>query len=122
VEEELMIRHRRNSFTVAAAAAGVALVTAGIAGAATPDEIFTDAVAKLGITFASDVDLPQVGHSVCDMLTKGLAANVNTVPTVRGVVQTLQAQAGGIERKQAAGLMQAAVAVYCPEYRRIVGR
>lgn len=118
-----MIRHRRSALVAAVAAAGLVaagVATAGPALATTPDQAFADAVAELQIPLAAGADVPKIGHDICDMLTTGLTSNPNTVPTVRGVVRTLQNN--GLEREQAVGLMQAAVWVYCPEHRRVIGR
>ena len=52
--------------------------------------------------------------------TSGLAGNINPVPTVRGVVNTLEN--AGFSRGQAGGLMKAAVAVYCPQHGAVIGR
>jgi Protein of unknown function (DUF732) len=114
-----MIRHRLGTIAVAGIFA-VGLATAGSVHATTPDETFTDAVQKLGIPIPAGADVPALGHQVCDMLKTGLDSNPNTVPTVRGVVQFYQNN--GLERRQAVGLMQASVWVYCPEYSRIIGR
>ncbi len=86
----------------------------------TRDERFTEAVNSLGIDVAPDTDLPEVGQQVCDMMTKGVVGNVNPVPAVRGVVTTLANS--GMEREQAVGLMQASVAIYCPQLKRFAGR
>ena len=90
------------------------------AGAETDDERFTDAVAQLGIPFAPDADVPQFGHRICETLTTGFKSNVNPVPTVRGVVTTLQNS--GMNRGQAINLMRISVAVYCPEHGPVIGR
>ena len=79
-----MIRHRR---TIAAAivVAGFTAIGGAAAGHAdTPDERFAAVVTALGIPLAPNADLPKVGGQVCDLLTTGLAGNVNPVPTVRG--------------------------------------
>ncbi|MCH9702075.1 MAG: DUF732 domain-containing protein [Actinomycetia bacterium] len=86
----------------------------------TRDERFTEAVDSLGIDVAPDTDLPAVGQQVCGMMTKGVVGNVNPVPAVRGVVTTLANS--GMEREQAVGLMQASVAIYCPQLARFAGR
>lgn len=113
---------RRTVRTVAVAIGIGWLMVAGgaTAGAQNGDEQFTEVVAKLGIPFAPDADVPQFGHRVCETLTAGLASNVNPVPTVRGVVTTLQNT--GMSRGQAIGLMRASVAVYCPEHGPVIGR
>ncbi|MGE2718266.1 DUF732 domain-containing protein [Mycolicibacterium celeriflavum] len=110
--------------TVAAVAAGLAL-SAGTATGHAQDENpavdakFADQVAALNIPLG-ETDLPALGHGICDMLTTGLAGTANPVPVVRGVVNRLAST--GIERGQAAGLMRAAVAVYCPPHGRFMGR
>jgi hypothetical protein len=117
-----MVRHGRAA-AVLSAAAGVIVagaLTAVPAAAQTQDEAFAAAVKALNIPFGPNVDLPQVGRGVCDRLSQGLATNVNPVPVVRGVVNTLRNS--GIDRAQAAGLLRASVAVYCPQYGNIIGR
>ncbi len=119
-----MTRHRRIAGLAAALAVAVG-VGAGVADATpaplTPDDQkFADAVAALGIPAGPDIDLPAVGHKICDMLTSGRASNINPVPTVRGVVSKLEST--GMSRGQAIGLMRAAVAVYCPQHGGVVGR
>jgi hypothetical protein len=116
-------RTARTARAVAAAIAVLGLATVGstaIAGAQTDDERFTDAVAQLGIPFAPDADVPQFGHRICETLTTGFKSNVNPVPTVRGVVTTLQNT--GMTRGQAVNLMRMSVAVYCPEHGPVIGR
>ncbi len=84
------------------------------------DDRFVDAVATLGIQSDPDA-LPATGRRICDMLTSGLKGNVNPLPTVRGVRDMLQ-RSNGLTRAQASGLLQASVAVYCPEHTAITGR
>jgi len=115
-----MIRHRRAIAAAMVAAGFSALAGAASADAQTPDEAFAQAVASLGIQTAPNADLPKVGHQVCDMLTTGVTGNPNPVPAVRGVVTTLANN--GMSRAQAAGLMKASVAIYCPQHGRLVGR
>lgn len=117
-----MIRHRRTAGLLAAALClGAASVFgAGPASADDADQRFSEAIDKLGIPLAPDADAPAIGHHICDMMKTGLQQNVNPVPTVRGVVTTLQNS--GVERGQAVGLMQAAVILYCPEYSNVMGR
>jgi Protein of unknown function (DUF732) len=123
-----MIRHPRISALVAAVVAVMGMasgVGAGVAGATpapvTPDDQrFAEAVAALGIPAGPDIDLPAVGHRICDMLTSGRASNINPVPTVRGVVNVLENT--GMKRGQAIGLMRASVAIYCPQHAGVVGR
>ena len=57
------------------------------------DQRFADAVKALGLPAGPDVDLPAVGHRICEMITTGRASNINPVPTVRGVVNTLRTPA-----------------------------
>ena len=118
-----MIRHRRKARVVAAVLGVVWLGAVGAAqpaAAETDDQRFADLVATLKIPTTPDDDLPAVGHRICDTLTSGLASNVNPVPTVRGVVSMLQAN--GLSRRQAAGLMKASVAIYCPQHTAVMGR
>ena len=110
---------------IAAMAVAACVGTAGVAGAvpapAYPDDQrFADAVKALGLPAGPDVDLPAVGHRICEMITTGRASNINPVPTVRGVVTTLQNT--GMSRGQAIGLMRASVAVYCQQHASVVGR
>ncbi|MCV7281922.1 DUF732 domain-containing protein [Mycolicibacterium flavescens] len=105
--------------TVAAAAAALAVSVAAPANAQDDDAKFADQVAAMQIP-VGDVDLPALGHGICDMLSTGLAGSVNPVPVVRGVVNRLAGS--GISRGEAAGLMRAAVAVYCPQHARFMGR
>jgi hypothetical protein len=84
------------------------------------DQQFTQTVTEMGITPGPGTDLPAVGRGVCDSLNQGLAGSVNPVPVVRGVVTSLQNS--GLTRDTAVGVMRAAVAVYCPENRRYLGR
>ncbi|EKF24920.1 hypothetical protein C731_1095 [Mycolicibacterium hassiacum DSM 44199] len=113
--------HRMFTGLVAAAAIAGPVVWGGAtAHAQNQDEKFAELVETLGIPVAPGTDLPAVGHRVCDMLGAGLSGTVNPVPVVRGVVNTLENS--GIERAQAAGLMRAAVQVYCPQYTRFLGR
>ena len=118
-----MNRHRRNARAVVAVIAVACLSAIGAAPSAaaeTDDERFADIVNQLQIPTSADDDLPAVGHRICDMLTSGLAGNINPVPTVRGVVNTLEN--AGFSRGQAGGLMKAAVAVYCPQHGAVIGR
>lgn len=102
-------------------AAGIAMSGgAAFAHAQTADQQFADAVATLEIPVGPNEDLPAIGHGICTMLTGGLTGNPNPVPVVRGVVSKLET--GGISRQQAAGLMRAAVSVYCPQHLRYLGR
>ncbi|MGE2832465.1 DUF732 domain-containing protein [Mycobacterium sp. SMC-4] len=115
-----MIRYRR---TVAAAmvAAGLAAFGTAAPAAAQPDDArFGDAVEALGIDTSRIADVPALGRQVCDLLTAGLAGNVNPVPVVRGVRTTLQNS--GLDRDKATGLMRVSVSAYCPQYARFVGR
>ena len=118
-----MIRHRRNAHIVAAV---IGIAWLGAVGGAQPaaaetdDERFADAVATLEIPTTPDDDLPAVGHRICDMLTSGLAGNINPVPTVRGVVNTLEN--AGLTRGQSGGLIKAAVSIYCPQHASVIGR
>ena len=115
-----MIRHRRNAGIVAVVLGVAWLGAAQPAAAETDDQRFADAVATLEIPTTPGDDLPAVGHRICDMLTSGLAGNINPVPTVRGVLSTLEN--AGMSRGQAGGLMKAAVAIYCPQHASVIGR
>jgi hypothetical protein len=114
----------RRTFTVLAVIAGLVVfggaATVPVVQAQSGDQQFEDQVTALEIPFAPDEDLPAVGHSVCEMLNGGLAGNPNPVPVVRGVVQRLENS--GMNKQQAVGLMRAAVAAYCPQHARFMGR
>lgn len=84
------------------------------------DVKFTESVVALGIPTKPDDDIPAVGHKVCEMMTTGLAGQINPIPAVRGTLRTLQNS--GLSKTQAAGLLQASVATYCPEYGRFLPR
>jgi hypothetical protein len=108
------------AIAVVMAAAGVAMFGgAAFAQAETQDEQFAAAVAALQIPAVPD--LPALGHGICNMLTGGLTGNPNPVPVVRGVVNELE-NSGDITKPQAAGLMRAAVSVYCPQHSRFMPR
>lgn len=109
---------RRLTVVVTAAVVALSAGTA-TANAQDDDAKFADQVAALQIP-VGDVDLPALGHGICDMLTTGLAGSVNPVPVVRGVINRLAGS--GMSRGEAAGLMRAAVAVYCPQHARFMGR
>lgn len=114
-----MIRHRRAAAAVLVAIAAIG--GTGVANATTAeDQQFEDAVTALEIPTTPDQDIPAVGHKICDWLTVGLASDINPVPTVRGVVNRLEN--AGMTKKQSVGLMRAAVAVYCPQNARFIGR
>ncbi|OBF26129.1 DUF732 domain-containing protein [Mycobacterium sp. ACS4331] len=115
-----MFRRRRTAAALAAVVMAAGVVAAGPAAADTQDEQFAAAVKSLNIPFGPNVDVPEVGRGVCDLLDKGLASNVNPVPTVRGVITTLRNS--GLERGQAVGLMRASVVVYCPQHGSVIGR
>lgn len=115
-----MIRYRRTAIATMAVAVLAAVGTAAPALAQPDDARFTDAVSGLGIDTTRIADVPAVGRQVCDMLTSGLAGNVNPVPVVRGVRTTLQNS--GLERDKATALMRVSVSAYCPQYGRFVGR
>jgi hypothetical protein len=91
-----------------------------VAQADSKDQAFADAIAPLEIPFGPNEDLPKIGHGVCDLLTAGLAGSPNPVPIVRGVIQRLENS--GMSKQQAAGVTRAAVAVYCPQHARYMGR
>ncbi|CAJ1508278.1 DUF732 domain-containing protein [[Mycobacterium] burgundiense] len=112
--------HRSLVALLTAAGVGAALLGAGAAHAGPDDQRFTDAVSKMGIQMSADVDLPKVGRDVCEMLTSGRARTIDPVPTVRGVVNTLEKS--GLTRGQAVSLMRASVVVYCPEHGSVAGR
>jgi hypothetical protein len=109
------------TIAIVTVSAGLAMFGgAASAHAQTKDEQFAADVSALNIP-TGDVDLPALGHGICDMLTGGLTGNPNPVPVVRGVVSKLEND-GNISKPQAAGLMRAAVSVYCPQHARYMGR
>jgi hypothetical protein len=120
LQEVHVIRHCRTVATATAVAGFALFGCAATAHAQTDDERFEDAVSALGITAGPDTDIPALGRGVCDMLTEGIAKNVNPVPVVRGVVTSLQNS--NLTREQAVGLMQASVGVYCPQHARFTSR
>jgi ABC-type transporter lipoprotein component MlaA len=120
----IRMRHRRavSAFLLGTCLALGAGLGAASAGATTDDDQrFAQIATELGVPSGPGVDLPAVGHGICNMLTTGLQANaVNPVPVVRGVVSQLQA--GGLSRAQSASLMRAAAGIYCPEHAALLGR
>lgn len=121
-----MIAHR---FAAALAAGCCAVLGAAAVAHAVPveervltvtDTGFIDAFNGLGIQTTPDLDIPGLGHQVCDMMTAGLKTSINPVPVVRGTVSTLQSN--GLTKPQAIGLMRASVTYYCPLYARYIGR
>ena len=111
----------RRSLTAVTIAVGLVVIGgAASAQAQGSDQQFIDQVNTLGIPFAPNADLPEIGKGVCNMLTSGLTGNPNPVPVVRGVVQRLEN--GGMEKTQAVGLMRASVVNYCPQHARFMGR
>jgi hypothetical protein len=109
------------SAIAAAALFGAAMAGTATAGATTPkDQQFTKVVSELGIPVESPEQAVQLGNNICTLLTNGGAAGPNPVPVVRGVVTTLTNN--GLEKSQAVPVMRAAVALYCPEYARLIGR
>jgi hypothetical protein len=119
-EEHAMIRHRRTVAAVMAAAGLVMFGGAATAQAQTKDELFTEALVKIGIPLGPEDEAPAIGKRVCEMLTNGLTGNPNPVPVVRGVVTTLASK--GITKDQAVSLTRVSVSAYCPQYARLIGR
>lgn len=121
-----MIRRRRSTRTLAGVLAAAGVVVAGALGvspaqATTEDDAFVAAVKQLGIQFAEGTDIPAVGRGACDSITAGATTGFrNPVTAVRGVVTTLENS--GLTAGQSVGLVQYAVALYCPEFRAFMPR
>lgn len=89
-----------------------ALVSAGVAGATTTDDMFVSVLADEGITPPSTQDAVSLAFDVCSMFDKGqsLYDAVGSVSTTTDLVQ-----------EDSAFFVGAAVATYCPEHEAALG-
>lgn len=91
---------------VGAAAVGLALATAGAAGASTADDAFITEMRGLGVTFTSPQEAIKEGHQVCRELAAG-----KTGTDVAGEVLSQT----NLTTKQAAYFVVDAAQAYCPQ-------
>ncbi|ORV92947.1 hypothetical protein AWC11_06750 [Mycobacterium interjectum] len=91
---------------VGAAAVGLALATAGAAGASTADDAFITEMRGLGVTFTSPQEAIQEGHQVCRELAAG---KTGTDVATEVLSQT------NLTTKQAAYFVVDAAQAYCPQ-------
>lgn len=89
-----------------AAAAGLALATAGAAGASTTDDAFITEMRGLGVTFTSPQEAIKEGHQVCRELAAG---KTGTDVATEVLSQT------NLTSKQAAYFVVDAAQAYCPQ-------
>ncbi|HVQ85429.1 MAG TPA: DUF732 domain-containing protein [Mycobacterium sp.] len=88
------------------AGAGLAVATAGAAGATTADDAFIARMTSLGITFTSPQEAVKEGHQVCIELNAG---KTGTDVATEVLSQT------NLTTKQAAYFVVDATRVYCPQ-------
>ena len=91
---------------IGAAAIGLAVVTAGAAGASTTDDDFIEQMKSVGITFDTPEDGVQQGHQVCKELAAG--------KTGTQIAQEVLSQTD-LTSKQAASFVVGATKAYCPQ-------
>jgi hypothetical protein len=91
---------------IGAAAVGLAVATAGAAGASTTDDDFIQQMNSVGISFNSPEEGVQQGHQVC----KELAAGKTGTEIAREVLSQTD-----LTSKQAASFVVAATKAYCPQ-------
>ncbi|OBG26387.1 DUF732 domain-containing protein [Mycobacterium sp. E3198] len=91
---------------VGAAAVGLALATAGAAGAGTADDAFITEMRGLGVTFSSPQEAIKEGHQVCRELAAG---KTGTDVATEVLSQT------NLTTKQAAYFVVDAAQAYCPQ-------
>ncbi len=91
---------------VGAAAVGLALATAGAAGASTADDAFITEMRGLGVTFTSPQEAIKEGHQVCRELAAG---KTGTDVATEVLSQT------NLTAKQAAYFVVDAAQAYCPQ-------
>ncbi|MCV7302473.1 DUF732 domain-containing protein [Mycobacterium barrassiae] len=108
----------RRAVTIVMVAAGLAVFGAATAQAQDADEQFEKAVNSLGITSGDETDLAALGRNVCNTLALEMARNPNPAPLVRNIVASLQN--ANLSRAQAVGFMRVSVAVYCPQFTKIM--
>ena len=93
---------------IGAAAVGLAVATAGAAGASTTDDSFIDQMNSVGISFSSPQEAVKEGHQVCRELAAG---KTGTDVATEVLSQT------DLTTKQAAYFVVGATKAYCPELR-----
>lgn len=108
-------RHLTAVIAAAAAASSLgiaALVSAGMAGATTTDDMFVSVLKDEGITPPSTAEAVSLAYDVCGMFDKGdsLYDAVNSVSTTTDLVQ-----------EDSAFFVGASVATYCPEHEPALG-
>ena len=89
-----------------AAAVGLAVATAGAAGATTTDDAFIAQMTGAGITFTSAQEAVKEGHQVCRELAAG---KTGTDVATEVLSQT------DLTTKQAASFVVGATKAYCPQ-------
>jgi len=94
---------------IGAAAVGLAVATAGAAGASTTDDSFIDQMTSVGITFTSPQEAVKEGHQVCRELASG--------KTGTDVASEVLSQTD-LTTKQAAYFVVDATQAYCPQLSR----
>jgi len=108
-------RHLTAVIAAAAAAASLgiaALVSTGLAGASTTDDMFVSVLNDEGIQPPSTEEAVSLAYDVCVMFDKGdsLYDAVNSVSTTTDLVQ-----------EDSAFFVGASVATYCPEHEAALG-
>jgi hypothetical protein len=91
---------------IGAAAVGLAVATAGAAGASTTDDSFIDQMTSVGITFTSPQEAVKEGHQVCRELASG--------KTGTDVASEVLSHTD-LTTKQAAYFVVGATKTYCPQ-------
>ena len=91
---------------IGAAAVGLAVATAGAAGASTVDDAFITEMRGLGVTFTSPQEAVKEGHQVCRELAAG---KTGTDVATEVLSQT------NLTTKQAAYFVVDATEAYCPQ-------
>jgi uncharacterized protein DUF732 len=91
---------------IGGAGIGLALATAGAAGASTADDTFITEMRGLGVTFTSPQEAIKEGHQVCRELAAG--------KTGTDVASEVLSQTN-LTTKQAAYFVVDAAQVYCPQ-------
>lgn len=100
--------HYRSVHTaVGAAAIGLAVATAGTAGANTKDEAFIAQMESIGVTFSS----PQVATQQAQLVCKKLASGETGTEIAEEVLSQTN-----LTTKQAAYFVVDATKAYCPQY------
>jgi len=91
---------------IGAAAVGLAVATAGAAGASTVDDAFITEMRGIGVTFTSPQEAVKEGHQVCTELASG---KTGTDVATEVLSQT------NLTTKQAAYFVVDATKAYCPQ-------